>query len=455
MTTKTQRRRKRQTGKKAPAKPRSRKPAKPAPEVSTLAVPVRGAELAWLAARLRDVARGWTRSPVLTLTVRREAVTAVLWDRYADLGVVASIDTTELVSAVDDLPARGLSVTLDLPAFHQLAAGLKREPTVTVDVCAGDASAEKVTLRTARAALRLKLCTSPDLTGAPLGASGPTARLDGRDLSKALGLAARFADPSHPAGEHVTLSLAEGSLSVLAGGEHRFGRLTVGAVDVTEPVEAAIPAPAAKAAHAVLRQATGEATLQASGDLITLTGATRHGSLGVILRRTAVPAVAQQVPGMFAKVDTRTPRLLAQLDARALGDALKRGKPLAPLANPGAPLTTVLTTDRAGRLLVGHVLGSRYQGDAGAVHVEQIDAWTTGRGTVAANPKLLAGLLPRRGPVVVDCGAPDEPIRVRVVDGTLSLDTVVMPYAPEDAHSWACRLRGEPEVFQGQEQGVA
>lgn len=444
-------------GRKRPSKAKAAAlAAKAAPEPTTLAVPVGGAELAWLAAKLRDVARGWATTPHLSLIVRRDAVSGVVWGQ-GPVGIAAHVATSELVQAVDDLPAAGLVATLDLTALAKLTKALRREPRVMVEVTGSEA----VTLRAGAGAYRVKPATVEHPRQTPLGGGGTVAKLDAGDLGKALGLAARFADPTTAHGDHVRLAAGGSTLSILAGSNLRVGRLTVGAVDLPagEAVEAIVPSAAAKAAHAVLRQAKGSATVEVTPSLVVLTGQTKHGSLGVMIEHEADAVLDPSATrDLFAAIDTRQPSLLAQLDAKALAQALKRGAPLRHAANPGAPLTTVLTTDRHGRLLVGHVLATGHEGDDDArahVHAEEVEAFVTGRGTVAVSPKLMAGIVPKAGPVVVDCGSPSEPIRVRAVDGALSIDVAAAPYAPDQAPNLARRLRGEPEVAPKAKRGAA
>ncbi len=423
-------------------------------EGTTLTVPVRGPELAWLGARLTEVGRGWkggAEAPPVTLLLRREALTAILWDRHADLGVVATITPAGLVDAVDDLPPGGLVAEVGLQAFAKLAKAHKGAGTVPFKV-----SGTAVTIGTYKVVRPL----ASEPTAPPLGASGPVAHLDGRDLARAIGVAGSFADDSSP----VLLSFADGGLSVLGGGQYRFVRATV-AADTPEPIETALPAAAAKIAQRLLKRSTGRATIQVTDGLVTLTGqwdisggpTPRQGSLGVICRRADDSAMLGRVADLFSSIDGRAPSLLAQVDARDLKLAIKRGQPLAHLhegvehmTGPrGAPLTTILTSDAAG-LLMGHMLASDVDSDPThkTLHAEPIEGWTVGRGSVALNPKLLRGLLPTSGPVVLDCGGTADPIRVRVVDGAVSLDTIVMPFAPNMAAHWGARVRGEPVAAQ-------
>ncbi|HEY5657920.1 MAG TPA: hypothetical protein VIY27_09040 [Myxococcota bacterium] len=452
MTTKRKRKRKtsgpkREAAGRAPATPAEPEPA----EGTTLSVPVSGKALAWLGARLREVGRGRTSSGALTLLARREGVRGILWDRRADLGVLAAIEAAGLVDAVDDLPAAGLRVEVSLDSFAKLARAFASEPTVSFDVAGG-----ALTLRGAGGSYRVVPATDDEPTTPPLGASGPTAVLDGRDLGRALGLAARFADDEQH-GERVLVEVADGGLSILAGGAHRFVRATATADG--EPIETAISSHSARVAERVLKRSTGTATVQVTGRLVILTGDGGLGSLGVICRRddvasdpadtdgaeqraAEVAGMRARVRGLFDNVSARPGRFVAQIETKDLRAALDRGRALRHLATPASPLTTVLTSDARG-LLVGHVLATPYDEPAAdAHHLESVEGWTTGAGAaVAINPKLLGGLLPKSGPVLLDCGEPADPIRVRVVDGGVSLDTIVMPYGPDLCAGWAQRLR--------------
>jgi hypothetical protein len=374
--------------------------------------------------------------------VRRETVTGVLWDARADVGIVATIGAADLVDAVDDLPPAGIVRGVDASAFARVARGLRGASTVAV----GASTDPRVPLTLGSGAAVLRVAPQgigEDLAAPPLGAPGPSVDVDARDLARALGAAAQWTEGGQD--DRVLLSWSPTTLRVLGASAHRVLAVSAPAFSADSVGVLPLPRSASKMAASLLRSATGRASVQATSGLVTLTSTTAWGSLGVVCQRhTAEDANARvaQIETVVATVDARRPALVAQIDAGDLRTALRRGAALGHLGL-GA-LVTVLTSDARG-LVVGHVLSADDPVDA--LHVEPLDGWTTGRGTVAVDPRLLRGLLPRTGPVLLDCGAPDEPVRVRVVEGALSLDSLVMPYAPKRALAWgAYVLGGGPAV---------